>query len=81
MNTNKSSIRYDIIDDVAIGLFIKTFTNIVPIRTASFFQIHPINRSIPTNYIFYRNKSNRREQDIVNMKKIIYLLKSTKKIL
>ena len=80
MVVNKSKIRNDVIDDVSIGVFIKKYTSIVPTGTG-FFQILPATRTIPINSIFYRNRLNNRKQDIENMKKIIYLLKSTKKIL
>ena len=74
MILHKSKIRYDVIDDVAIGVFIKNYTNIVPVKTASFFQTRSILSSVPTNYIFYRNNLGNRNQDIINMKKIIYKL-------
>ena len=69
---HKSDIRYDIIDDVAIGVCIKKYTNIEP--TGSHFY-HPYNYNVvPTNYIFYRNRCMNRTQDVKNMERIINTL-------
>jgi hypothetical protein len=82
---HKSHIRYNLIDDVALGvLFKEHIPEIEPTSFPSpdnkFVYVNSIenNRlsSIVNNhkYIFYRNRTESREQDCIQMKKIIHYL-------
>jgi len=63
----KQHIRYNIIDDVSIGIFFKEHTPIKP-QELGFFSI---NESYKNNTTFYRNKTDNRNSDCTQMKKII----------
>lgn len=68
---NKLNIKYDIVDDVAIGLFVKTF---LPNAYSRMLEIKYPKCSInnfESDSIIIRNKQNDREQDLSNMEKII----------
>lgn len=68
---NKHLLKYDLIDDVAIGLFIKTYLK----EAYNNLFVYTLNNNtdpIYENKIFIRNKcSNNREDDIINMKKFV----------
>jgi hypothetical protein len=82
MIKNIDKFRHDIIDDVAIGIFMKDYlpdvlTNLKNFK-ASYLITNPnikINDSI--NYVFIRNRinnhENKRNQDLINMRAIIKL--------
>jgi hypothetical protein len=72
MVEHKSKIRYDIVDDVAIGIFMNTYlpTSYYPQNAAYFIvpkNIKP--NQVVKNNIFFRNKAYKdRKKDIQNMK-------------
>jgi hypothetical protein len=67
----KKLIRYDVIDDVSIGYLIK---HIPHVKIKSYIHDTWYNGDILPTYIFYRNKSSNREDDVFNMKYIIRLI-------
>ncbi len=64
----KNEINYDIIDDVSIGLFFKKYIEVNKIKEIGQFNNA---KSYIKDKIFYRNKSSKRENDVINMKNII----------
>ena len=71
--SNAHKIDYDIIDDASIGYFI---LNHVPCATYKTYfnqyKCYGMNRARVTDkYIFYRNKSNNRKNDVFTMKRIV----------
>jgi hypothetical protein len=63
----KQYINYDVIDDVALGLFFKNHhPNLIEIG-----QTYNSPKYID-NVVFYRNKNSDRNKDVKNMKNIIY---------
>jgi hypothetical protein len=65
--SHKKYIHYDIIDDVSIGLLFKEHTSIKPQQIG----VRSTDQSIKKNVTFYRNKTEDRNSDCVQMKKII----------
>jgi hypothetical protein len=80
MIQHKSKIRYDIVDDVAIGVFIsKYLPSAYYPKNAKFFIVpkHFKANQILNQYIFYRNRAyTDRKKDIKNMKIIRDILMS-----
>jgi len=80
---NKSKIRYDIIDDVAIGVFISKYLPSAYYPQTAHFFIVPKNikpKQVQKHYIFYRNRIDGnidRTKDIKNMKTIRNVLMKT----
>ena len=75
MVNNKSKIRYDIVDDVTIAIFM---TNYFPSayypQTASFYIVPKNIKSneVPIDYVFYRNRAHEnRSGDIKNMEIVL----------
>ena len=71
---NKNNVRHDIVDDVAIGLFITTYLKNVKFVVKNRYLVKNISDNINYNYLFYRNRQNiksiDRIEDIITMKKI-----------
>jgi hypothetical protein len=68
---NKKYLNYNVIDDVCIGLLFKEHTHIVPKETG----IVSTNGIFHKNTTFYRNRTENRESDCIQMKKIIDKIK------
>jgi hypothetical protein len=84
---NSNYLNYEIVDDVAIGDLIKNYPNIIKNdMTKYFIFIEKINETefknnldfYINNYIFFRNKNNDRNIDIINMNLICDNLKKMK---
>lgn len=75
---NKDKLDYSVVDDVAIGVLIKEqFPDIaISYIQPMFYNTNPINMSdIASNqYLYYRNKTNNRMNDVNHMKQIIDIL-------
>lgn len=79
---NVSKLRYDIIDDVAIGLLMKSNTNVKYYEFPGFYNNYEVFRKQLSNpfehIIFFRNKTNNRYDDINSMNDFInYLLSNS----
>ena len=85
---NKNLLETDIIDDVAIGLFFsKYYPNIklenifdgrylfVPDMEGNYEKNKEV--IMNKNYIFYRNKNNNRDIDLIQLKQIIHLIQNS----
>jgi len=72
MVNNKSKIRYDIVDDVAIGVFMTKYLPSAYYPQTAKFYVVPKNiksNKLPINFVFYRNRAYKdRNRDIKNMK-------------
>jgi hypothetical protein len=67
---HKSKIRYDIIDDVAIGIFISNYFPSAYYPLPATFWVVPTNlkpNEVKENIIFFRNRNKDRKKDIKNM--------------
>jgi hypothetical protein len=74
---HKHAIRYDVIDDLSIGYLIKHHlptTTIHSYLNEVWFSDSMFTESITPTFIFYRNKSQHREDDVVTMEYIIQLI-------
>jgi hypothetical protein len=68
---NKHLLKYDLFDDVAIGLFVKKYLTEAYVNIYNYSTITDTN-PIYENRIFIRNKcSNNREDDIINMQNFV----------
>ena len=78
MIEHQTKIRYDIVDDVAIGVFISKYLPSAYYPQNASFCIVPQNiktNQVLTHYIFYRNRAyDDRKKDIKNMKTILGVL-------
>jgi len=73
---NKDKLRHDIVDDVSIGLFFKTYNPTILKKGSQYMssELHTntVTKNININdYIFFRNKSNNRMVDIKIMNLIV----------
>lgn len=69
---NKNNWNHSFIDDVSLGLLLRT-QNIFPIP-APRYDVHSLDKNIPINYYHYRIKSNNRDIDCEKME-LIHKLK------
>jgi hypothetical protein len=77
---HKHVIRYDVIDDVSIGYLIKHHLPNIKIRSYLndvWFSNSIFTGSLKPTFLFYRNKSPNRDDDVVNMEHIIQLISET----
>lgn len=70
---NKTKIKYNLVDDLAIGVFFNelAYKSVQQLPNKYAFNV---NEKIEDEITFYRNRSNRRSTDIANMKFIVSLL-------
>jgi hypothetical protein len=66
---NNKKLDYSIIDDVAIGVFVKENYQNIKIMTMD--ELYKTNSNYKPKIVFYRNKNDNREHDIINMEKIV----------
>jgi len=75
---NTDRIKFNLIDDVAIGLFIREHTNAIVKYTPSTSFLYVDTFMCDDSYIFYRNRHKNRETDIIHIEIILDWLKSNK---
>jgi hypothetical protein len=66
---NNKKVNYSVIDDVSIGLFVRD--NYPDIKLISMDNLYTDNKPYNRHTVFYRNKNENRDNDIINMNQIV----------